>query len=113
MSPKLPALHEGHAPITLQQAFHEALETIADSPGNGSGQFISVDGHNFTVIEVMAAMAGCTDLVPIRTHDVLSELARRIDAPSTSGLKTYGDWVELVHRYCREQASLGQRRTYA
>ena len=102
MSTKLPALHDGHAPITLQQAFHDALEAVEGFPDDKSGQIISVEGHNFAITDVIAAMSGCTDLVPIRTQDVLTTLARRIDAPFPGSLKTFGDWAGLVQRYCRE-----------
>ncbi|RRH87859.1 hypothetical protein EH240_35620 [Mesorhizobium tamadayense] len=99
---KLPALHDGHSPITLQQAFHEALEAIETCPDAIHRHRVSVEGRSFPVTEVVAAMLDCTDLVPMRTSYVLADLARRFDAPAPTGrTHTYGDWVGLVQRYCQ------------
>lgn len=106
MPMKLPALHDGHSPITLQQAFHEALEAIETSPDAIHRHRVSVEGRCFPVTEVVSAMRDCTDLVPMRTSDVLAVLARRLDAPAPTGrTHTYGDWAGLVQRYCQNMVA--------
>ncbi len=103
MPKKLPELHEGHAPIALQYAFHEALEALEDCPEGGE-PFVPVEGEMFAVTAVFAGMLECTDLVPLRTRSLLEAVpAPARGVPAACSADTYAHWAGLMLRHCRER----------
>ena len=99
MLAKLPALHEGHSPIVLQNAFHDAVEAIEAHAGSLDEASVIMDGSAVPVAKVIEAMLVCTDLVPIRTRGVLEVLAGRL-GPEPHGLDTFGSGARLALHYC-------------
>lgn len=97
MPKKLPELHQGHAPIALQYAFHEALEALEDCPEGGE-PLVPVEGEMFAVTVVFTGMLECTDLVPLRTRGLLEAVTG-----SACGADTYAHWAGLMLRHCRER----------
>lgn len=94
---KLYVLHDGHASIVLQNAFHEALEMIEANAGTSEEQFVGVEGHALPIAEVIATMLECTDLVPRRTRDVMDILASRIgSSKSDTGVGSYADCARIA-----------------
>jgi hypothetical protein len=79
----LPDLDQGHAPITLHHAFHDALELFEDWPDEAGEPAVYVEGKTVPISLVFAQMVGCTDLMPRRTKDVLAAIAS--SAAGTAG----------------------------
>ncbi len=78
MNTLLPELHDGHAPITLQQLFRDALEAYDDW---GSGDLVpAVDfqGERISIAEVFDHMRSCTDILP---RNMLIEIKERLTRP--------------------------------
>jgi hypothetical protein len=104
MPKALPDLHQGHAPIALHNAFHEALECLEDWTNDGIEPFVTVEGHVFPVTELCSGMLECTDLIPRRTRDMLSNITRSLrDAPPVESGDTYGRWAKLMLAHCGER----------
>lgn len=100
MPGRLPQLHDGHSPIALQNAFHDALEAMEAASQRLDEEIVWVEGAPFAVMEVVAAMRGCTDLVPLRTRDVVDVLRRRMEgAPAPAKLDSYSGCAALAQGY--------------
>lgn len=65
MAGKLPELVEGHAPITLQQAFGEAVEAYGSWPPGASEPVVSYDGQSVRISAVFASLRECNDILPL------------------------------------------------
>lgn len=94
MSKILPDLHDGHAPIALHHAFHDALERLESWVEGEPEPLVSIDGGLFPATAVLARMTGCTDLVPLRTRDVLRAVTQA--TPGAQSGDTFGRWATLV-----------------
>lgn len=104
MPEKLPDLYQGHAPIALQYAFHEALEALEDCRRDGSEPFVFLEGEMFRVTDVFASMLECTDVVPLRTRSLLEALTRPISHAATgAGTDVYATWADIMLRECRKR----------
>jgi len=64
MSATLPPLQDGHAPITLQHLFREALDEFEDWPADAPQPEVSFKDERVSINEVFDALKGCTDIVP-------------------------------------------------
>jgi hypothetical protein len=96
---KLPALHDGHASLILQNAFHDALEIIEEVPRTHNG-VVRIDSDTFNVDEIIALMLGCTDLLPMRTRDLLRALAAGMaESPPVADVVSYSDCARIVQHY--------------
>lgn len=97
MSKVLPDLHQGHAPIALHHAFHDALESLEDWTNDQIEPHIHVEGHVFPVADVFARMLECTDLIPLRTREMLSAITQSVrDVPTVENGDTYARWASLM-----------------
>jgi len=105
----LSELHEGHAPITLQNAFHDALEALEAWEEGTEEPHVVVDGRSVPISQIFAHMSACTDLLPLRTRDVLETI---IDKTSfrASGAALYGDGSRLVIPLCLDRVTVPQLR---
>ena len=101
----LSELYEGHAPITLHNAFHEALEALEAWEEGNEEPLVVVDGRKIPISHLFAHMCDCTDLLPRRTRDVLESI---VDGRSfrASGASLYGDGAQLVIPLCVERVTL-------
>lgn len=112
MQKVLPELYEGHAPITVQNAFHDALEALEEWKEGNEEPLVPVDGFNVPISLIFARMSTCTDLLPLRTRDVLETI---IDKGSfrASGGSLYADGAKLVMPLCVELLTLSLLRPTA
>ena len=94
MPKELPDLHQRHAPTLLHQAFHDALELLEDQHLNDRQPLVAVEGQLFPVTEVFARMLECTDLVPLRTRDLIGAVCQ--DAPVAERGDSYAHWAQLM-----------------
>ncbi|HEY0124804.1 MAG TPA: hypothetical protein VGC14_24175 [Rhizobium sp.] len=78
MSNALPPLHEGHAPITLQQLFREALYAFEEWDTEVTEPIVTFDGRILPVSAVFEAMRECTDIVP---NNIVSAVTERLTKP--------------------------------
>ena len=78
MSHALPALHEGHAPITLQQLFREALYAFEEWDSEVTEPIVTFEGRIFPLSVVFEAMRECTDIVP---NNIVSAVTERLTKP--------------------------------
>ncbi|MBB4566340.1 hypothetical protein [Rhizobium leucaenae] len=78
MSNALPPLHEGHAPITLQQLFREALYAFEEWDTEVTEPIVMFEGKVVPVSTVFEAMRECTDIVP---NNIVSAVTERLTKP--------------------------------
>ncbi|MBB5572817.1 MULTISPECIES: hypothetical protein [Rhizobium] len=78
MSNALPPLHEGHAPITLQQLFREALYAFEEWDTEVTEPIVMFEGKIIPVSVVFEAMRECTDIVP---NNIVSAVTERLTKP--------------------------------
>jgi hypothetical protein len=71
----LPELFEGHAPITLQNAFHDTLEALESWIPGEREPCIFLSGFEIPVSRVLSVMARCTDFLPRRSRSVIEAVA--------------------------------------
>ncbi|MBB6483971.1 MULTISPECIES: hypothetical protein [Rhizobium] len=78
MSNALPPLHEGHAPITLQQLFREALYAFEEWDSEVTEPIVTFEGRIVPISVVFEAMRECTDIVP---NNIVSAVTERLTKP--------------------------------
>lgn len=96
-------LHQGHAPITLHQAFQDAMDTL-EGDGDTQEPAVFVEGCAVPVSAVFGAMLECTDLMPFRIRESVNVVlaAAREGALIDSG-DIYARGARLMLSYCRER----------
>ncbi|PWK76909.1 hypothetical protein C8K44_101235 [Aminobacter sp. AP02] len=112
MQKVLPELYEGHAPITLQNAFHDALEALEEWKEGSEEPLVPVDSFNVPISHIFARMSACTDLLPLRTRDVLETIIDKGSFRATGG-SLYADGAKLVMPLCIERLTLSLLRPTA
>lgn len=112
MQKVLPELFEGHAPITLQNAFHDALEALEEWKEGSEEPLVAVDSFNVPISHIFARMSTCTDLLPLRTRDVLETIIDKGSFRATGG-SFYADGAKLVMPLCVERMTLSLLRPTA
>ncbi|ABQ62797.1 hypothetical protein C010_03022 [Brucella ovis 80/125] len=70
----LPPLHDGHAPIYLHHAFHEAVDACEDWPLDSAEPVVQVNGKITRISVVFRRLWNCTDTVPRDTLEALKEI---------------------------------------
>ena len=78
MTNVLPALHDGHAPITLQQLFREAVHAFEEWGADSSEPLVTFEGRIFPISAAFEAMRGCTDIMP---SNLLGAVTERLTKP--------------------------------
>ncbi|MEI2297388.1 hypothetical protein [Ensifer sp. MJa1] len=73
MTNLLPALHEGHAPITLQNLFRDALEAYDDWGEGMPEPVVSYEGKLIAISEVFDWMKPCTDIMPANLIGIVTD----------------------------------------
>lgn len=69
----LPDLHEGHAPITLQHLFRDAIEAFYDWKVGEIEPSVMHEGTLVPISTVFEAMRECTDIVPKTVLEMVTE----------------------------------------
>ncbi|MFB2552808.1 BRA0787 family protein [Ensifer soli] len=73
MSEFLPALHEGHAPITLHELFRDALETYEAWEEGEAEPVVTFEGKVVPIRAVFEHMSACTDILPQNMMGVITD----------------------------------------
>ncbi|WP_315918193.1 hypothetical protein [Mesorhizobium sp. SP-1A] len=100
MQKVLPGLDEGHAPIALQNAFHDAVEALEDWV-DGEEPEVRIEGAHYPISMIFTHMRACTDLLPHRTRDTIETIVDRNVLRSGAGL--YADGARIVLPLCDER----------
>ena len=102
----LPNLHEGHAPITLQQLYGDAIEAFDAWESERPEPSVIHEDRLVPIGIVFENMRGCTDILPRTLADILT--ARLTDTPVE--LVTFADAARIAgamieqRRLCGESA---------
>lgn len=102
----LPDLHEGHAPITLQQLFGAALEAFDAWEDERAEPMVIHEDQIIPIGIVFESMRDCTDLLPRTMADIVSDTLARNPAVAGAEIVTFGDAARLA------SAVVEQRRLY-
>ncbi|MDE1992026.1 MAG: hypothetical protein KGI75_05960 [Rhizobiaceae bacterium] len=78
MTNVLPTLHEGHAPMTLQQLFREALYAFEEWETEVTEPIVTFEGKILPISAVFEAMRSCTDIVP---NNIVMAVTERLTKP--------------------------------
>lgn len=79
----LPELHEGHAPVSLHQAFEDAVYAV-DEWKSGPEPVVFHEGASYPVTAITAHMRACTDTIPRRLIEEIDDHLTRPRTPSGS-----------------------------
>lgn len=70
----LPPLPDGHAPIYLHHAFHEAIDAYEDWQVDTAEPVVQVNGKVTRISVVFRRLWNCTDIVPRHTLEALKDI---------------------------------------
>ena len=82
MTNSLPALSDGHAPITLQYLFRDAIYEFEDWQAHAPEPLIEFGQRTVSISEIFDALKGCTDIVPA---NLVRDVADRLTKPWEGG----------------------------
>jgi hypothetical protein len=102
----LPDLHEGHAPITLQQVFGDALEAFDAWEDERAEPMVIYEDKIVPIGTVFDSMRECTDILPRTMADIVADTLARNPAAVGTDIVTFGDAARLA------VALVEQRRLY-
>ncbi|MEK1933167.1 MAG: hypothetical protein AAAC47_26005 [Pararhizobium sp.] len=78
MTNALPPLYNGHAPITLQELFREALYAFEEWDTELTEPIVTFEGRVIPISLVFEAMRECSDIVPM---NIVSAITERLTKP--------------------------------
>ncbi|KAA0700837.1 hypothetical protein DTW90_04220 [Neorhizobium sp. P12A] len=78
MTNVLPPLHQGHAPITLQELFREALYAFEEWDTELTEPIVTFEGKILPISAVFESMRDCTDIVP---NVIVGAVTERLTKP--------------------------------
>jgi len=99
----LPPLYEGHAPILLHQAFHDALEAFEEWKTEAPEPFVEFDGSYVAVSAVFGRMRRCTDILPARTLDIVREVVGEAEPGLSQDEVTFAHAALMLRALCVER----------
>ncbi|UNK39317.1 hypothetical protein MNR02_06325 [Shinella sp. H4-D48] len=102
----LPDLHEGHAPITLQQLFGDALEAFDSWEDERAEPTVIYEDQLLPIGIVFENMRDCTDILPRTLVDIVATAFAHDPTASETEIVTFGDAARLA------AVSVAQRRLY-
>ena len=102
----LPDLHEGHAPITLQQLFGDALEAFDGWEDERAEPMVIYEDQLVPVSAVFDSMRECTDILPHAMADLVADTLARDPAAAGTEIATFGDAARIA------TTLIAQRRLY-
>ncbi len=104
----LPDLHEGHAPITLQQLFGDAMEAFDAWEDERAEPMVIYEDHIVPIGVVFESMHDCTDILPRTLADIATDaLARNPAAPETA-IATFGDAARIATALTEQRRLYGE-----
>jgi hypothetical protein len=87
----LPDLHEGHAPITLQQLFGNALEALDAWEDERAEPMVIFEDQIVPIGTVFERMRDCTDILPRTMADIVTDTLARAPESAEAVIVTFGD----------------------
>jgi len=105
MTRLLPPLHEGHAPIFLHLAFDEALEAYDEWGLAQPEPTVEFEGLQVPISSLFGRMRSCTDILPARVLDRVSELLGPGSVKGSS--PTYAEAAVAMRVICVERLKGG------
>ncbi|CAN7735962.1 hypothetical protein [Rhizobium sp. LjRoot258] len=73
MTNALPPLHAGHAPITLQELFREAVYAFEEWDDELAEPVVTFEGRVIPISHVFDAMRHCNDIVPMHMAGTIAD----------------------------------------
>jgi hypothetical protein len=102
----LPDLHEGHAPITLQHVFGDALEAYDAWEDERAEPMVIYEDKIVPIGTIFESMRECTDILPRTMADLVADTLARNPAAAGAEIVTFGDAAQVA------TVLVGQRRLY-
>lgn len=104
----LPDLHEGHAPITLQQLFGNALEAFDTWEDERAEPMVIYEDHIVPIGIVFESMRDCTDILPRTMADVVTDTLSRSPATAEVEIATFGDAARIATALTEQRRLYGE-----
>lgn len=104
----LPDLHEGHAPITLQQLFGDALEAFDAWEDERAEPMVIYEDHVVPIGAVFESMRDCTDILPHTLADIIADTLARNPAAAGAGIATFGDAARIATALTEQRRLCGE-----
>ena len=104
----LPDLHEGHAPITLQQLFGDALEAFDSWEDERAEPMVIYDDKIVPIGLVFERMRDCTDILPRTMADLVADALARNPAAAAAQIATFGDAARLATALVEQRRLCGE-----
>lgn len=104
MTRTLPPLHEGHAPIHLQQAFSDAVDAYEDWGLHMEEPKVRFEDKDVPISSIFGRMRTCDDILPERLLAAVTAIAGdRALQLGASGRVTYAEAALLLRAGCVER----------
>ena len=104
----LPDLHEGHAPITLQQLFGDALEAFEAWEDERAEPTVIYEDQLLLIGTVFESMRDCTDILPRTLADILADTLARNPVAAEAEITTFGDAARLATALTQQRRLYGE-----
>lgn len=103
MTRVLPALHEGHAPIHLHEAFAQALDAYEAWGFDAAEPTVRFEEREIPISSVFGRMRTCFDILPERVVGAVSDVVGDAFTPSGFGRITYAEAALVLRAMCVER----------
>lgn len=101
MTRTLPALHEGHAPFHLHQAFADALDAYEDWLPGQPEPVVLLDARNVPISAIFGRMRTCFDILPSRLAAIVEGIVGAGAVVAREGGQvTYADAAIVLRAKC-------------
>ena len=104
----LPDLHEGHAPITLQQLFGDALEALDAWEDERAEPMVIYEDKVVPIGIVFQSMQACTDILPHTLADIVADTLSRNPSAAEAEVATFGDAALLATAFVQQRRLYGE-----
>jgi hypothetical protein len=105
---KFVELVDGHAPITLQHAFRDAVEAYEAWPPGASEPTIDYEGRSLSLSAVFNALTGSTDILPTdMLLDVKAYLTKPISSDGPFEETTFSTAARVMNILVRKRLHMG------
>jgi hypothetical protein len=104
----LPDLHEGHAPITLQQLFGDAVEALETWEDERAEPMVIYEDRVVPIGAVFESMRDCTDILPRTLADTVADTLARHPAPASADIVTFADAARLATALVEQRRLCGE-----
>ena len=104
----LPDLHEGHAPITLQQLFGAALEAFDAWEDESAEPMVIHEDQIFPIGVVFESMRDCTDILPRTLADIVTDTLVRNPSAVEAEVVTFGEAARLATALTEQRRLCGE-----